>query len=108
MSSTPQIKPLPPEAGALPHVATSARPRGHRWVVFAALMLFMAGVFNIIDGLVALADSTFYVAGAAYVWSHLRTWGWIVLALGVVEFLAGSAILRGRGWSRWFGIGVAA
>ena len=56
-------------------------------------MLFLVGVFNVIAGLVA---------------SHLRTWGWIVLALGVVEFLAGSAILRGRGWSRWFGIGVAA
>jgi len=59
------------------------------------------------DGLVALADSKFYVAGAVFVWSDLRTWGWIVLALGVVQLLAGSAILRGRAWGRWFGIGVA-
>jgi hypothetical protein len=44
MSSTPQIKPLPPEAGSPPHVATPSRPRGHGWVVFAALMLFMAGL----------------------------------------------------------------
>ena len=107
MSSTPQVKPLPPEAGSPPDVATPSRPRGHGWVVFAALMLFLAGAFNVIDGLVALADSKFYVAGAMFVWSDLRTWGWIVLALGVVELVAGSAILRGRGWGRWFGIGVA-
>jgi hypothetical protein len=43
MSSTPHIKPLPPEAGSPPDVATPSRPRGHGWVVFAALMLFMAG-----------------------------------------------------------------
>jgi hypothetical protein len=107
MSSTPQIKPLPREAGSPPDVATPSRRHGHGWVVFAALMLFLAGVFNVIDGLVALADSKFYVAGAVYVWSDLRTWGWIVLALGVVELLAGGAILRGRGWGRWFGIGAA-
>ena len=107
MSSTPQIKPLPPDAGAPPDVVTPSHPRGHGWVVFAALMLFMAGVFNVIDGLVALADSRFYAAGAVYVWSDLHTWGWIVLALGVVELLAGGAILRGRTWGRWFGISAA-
>ena len=70
-------------------------------------MIALAGVFNVIAGLVALADSKFYVAGAMFVWSDLRTWGWIVLALGVVELLAAGAIFRGRGWGRWFGIGVA-
>src|SRR5438105_10890859 len=107
MNSTPHIKPLPPNAGSPPDVVTPSRPRGHGWVVFAALMLFLAGVFNVIDGLVALADSKFYGAGAVFVWSDLRTWGWIVLALGVVQLLAGSAILRGRAWGRWFGIVVA-
>ena len=58
MSSTPQIKPLPREAGSPPDAATLARPRGHGWVVFAALMLFMAGVFNVIAGLIALTRSS--------------------------------------------------
>src|SRR5947209_1305463 len=107
MSSTPHIKPLPPAAGSPPDIATPSRPRGHGWVVFAALMLFLAGVFNVIAGLVALADSRFYAVGAVYVWSDLRTWGWIVLALGVVELLAAGAILRGRAWGRWFGISAA-
>jgi hypothetical protein len=67
-------------------------------------MIALAGVFNVIAGLVALTDSRFYVAGALFVWSDLRTWGWIVLALGVVELVAAGAILRGRAWGRWFGI----
>ena len=104
MSRMPHIKPTPLGAGSPPDIVTPSRPRGHGWVVFAALMLFIAGVFNVIDGLVALAGSRFYAAGAVYVWSDVRTWGWIVLALGVVELLAGGAILRGRAWGRWFGI----
>jgi hypothetical protein len=107
MDSTSDIKPLAPEAGARPDVVTSSRRHGHGWVVFAALMIALAGAFNVIDGLVALADSRFYAAGAVFVWSDLRTWGWIVLALGIVELLAGGAILRGRAWGRWFGIGAA-
>ena len=103
----PHVKPRSLGAGSAPDVATPSRPRGHGWVTFAALMLFLAGAFNVIAGLVALADSRFYAVGAVYVWSDLRTWGWIVLALGVVQLLAGSAILRGRAWGRWFGIGVA-
>jgi hypothetical protein len=104
MSHLPHIKPTPLGAGSPPDVATLARARGHGWVVFAALMIALAGVFNVIAGLVALADSRFYAAGAVYVWSDLHTWGWIVLALGVVELFAGGAILRGRAWGRWFGI----
>src|SRR5947209_18132937 len=107
MSSTPHIKPLPPAAGSPPDIATPSRPRGHGWVVFAALLLFMAGVFNVIAGLVALADSRFYAAGAVYVWRDLHTCGWIVLALGVGELLAGGAILRGRTWDRWFELSAA-
>ena len=39
--------------------------------------------------------------------SDLRTWGWIVLLLGVVEVCASFALLSGSSWARWFGIGAA-
>jgi hypothetical protein len=59
---------------ATPHT-TPSRRHGLDWVVFAALMIALAGVFNVVDGLVALVDSRFYAAGAVYVWSDVRTWG---------------------------------
>jgi hypothetical protein len=54
---------------------------GDGWIQYAALLLGLAGIFNLIDGIVALTRSKFYVAGARYVFSDLRTWGWIVLVL---------------------------
>jgi hypothetical protein len=81
--------------------------RGAGWLVFAATMLGLAGLFSTIDGIVALSKSSFYVASARYVFGDLRTWGWIVLAVGVIEILASLAIVGRSQWARWFGIVVA-
>ncbi len=65
-------------------------------------------MFNVIDGIVASSKSKFYAVNAVYVFSDLRTWGWIVLAIGVVEILAAFAISRRDAqWARWFGIVAA-
>jgi hypothetical protein len=77
------------------------------WLVFASVMLGLAGIFNIIDGIVALSKSKFFVQDATYVFSDLRTWGWIVLVLGIVQMLAAFAVVNRSQWARWFGIGVA-
>jgi hypothetical protein len=81
--------------------------KGAGWLFFAGSMLGLAGLFSTIDGIVALSKSSFYAAGARFVFSDLRTWGWIVLAVGVVEILASVAILSRAQWARWFGITVA-
>ena len=84
-----------------------AYEKGTGWLVFAATMLGIVGIFNVIDGIVALSKSKFYAVNAVYVFSDLRTWGWIVLAIGVVEILAAFAILGRAQWARWFGIVAA-
>ena len=61
---------------------------GGGWITFAALMLGLAGTFNVIDGIVALSKSSFFTTNATYVFSDLRTWGWIVLILGVLQLVA--------------------
>jgi hypothetical protein len=81
--------------------------RGAGWLFFAGTMLGLAGVFGMIDGIVALSKSSFYVADARYVFSDLRTWGWIVLIVGIVEICASFAVLARAQWARWFGIVVA-
>jgi hypothetical protein len=78
------------------------------WVEWAAVMLGLVGIFNVIDGIVALSKSKFYVSGAKYVFSDLRTWGWIVLALGIVEILAALYVVRGSELARWVGVAAAA
>jgi hypothetical protein len=80
---------------------------GAGWLVFAATMLGLAGIMSVLDGIVGLAKSKFYFAGATYVVSDVRTWGWVVLLVGIVLILAAGGVLARSGFSRWFGIFAA-
>lgn len=83
-------------------------PQGIGWVTFAGIMLGLIGTFNIIDGIVALSRSAFFVANARFVFSDLRTWAWIIMIIGGLQIIASVAIFAGSEWARWFGIAVAA
>lgn len=78
------------------------------WLVFAASMLGLAGFLSIIDGIMALSRSKFFVANATYTFSDLRTWGWITLIIGILLIVAAMGVLSGSQFARWFGIIVAA
>ena len=88
--------------------AYEGEERGVGWLVFAASMLGLAGILAVIDGIVALARSKFYTANAVYVFSDLRTWGWIILVVGVLAIIAAMGVLSGSSFARWFGIIAAA
>lgn len=81
--------------------------KGSGWLSYAVVMLVLVGSFNIIDGIVALSRSAFYVDGARYVFGDLHTWGWIVLIIGILEVVAGLAVAGGSEIARWFGVGMA-
>jgi hypothetical protein len=89
------------------YVADDTAEHASGWVAFAAMMLGLAGGWNIFDGILALAQSKVYAPGATYVFSDLRTWGWIILAAGVIELCAAFAVLSGSSLARWAGIGAA-
>ena len=80
--------------------------KGFGWLLFAATMLGLAGVLSIFDGIAALSKASFYAANAHFVFSDLRTWGWIVLIVGVLLIIAAMGVFSGSGFARWFGIGV--
>ncbi len=82
--------------------------KGTGWIGFAAIMLGFAGTLDVLDGIVALSKSSFYVAGAHYVFSDLRTWAWISIILGALSILAAFGIVSGAQWARWYGIFIAA
>jgi hypothetical protein len=76
-------------------------------LLFAATMLGLAGILSIFDGIAALSKASFYVANAHYVFSDLRTWGWIMLIVGILLIIAAMGVFSGSGFARWFGILVA-
>ena len=81
-------------------------PRGLGLVFFAAMMLLVVGLFNVIDGIAAIANSHLFVANAHYVIGDLRAWGWVVLILGLLQLLAGGGVMVGNQAARWFGIAI--
>jgi hypothetical protein len=77
--------------------------------MFAGLMMLMLGMFQAIEGLVALFNDEWYaVTRRGLVFSADYTvWGWVHLILGIVVVFAGIAVLNGRVWGRAVGIVLA-
>jgi hypothetical protein len=88
------------------HARNASRGEGYGMVVFAAVLLGMLGIFNIIDGIAAIARSHIFIANAHYVIGDLRAWGWVALILGVAQALASIGVLAGNQVARWFGVAV--
>jgi hypothetical protein len=82
-------------------------PRGAGWLMFATVMLGLAGTWNFIDGILAISTSRVYVGHETFVFSDLNTWGWIVMILGILQGIAALTLLTGSEFARWFGIGAA-
>jgi hypothetical protein len=80
---------------------------GSGWVLFAGIMIMMVGVLNIIWGIAAIDRSSFFVQDTQFIFSDLKTWGWIILVLGGLQFAAAFSIWAGGSIGRWFGIAAA-
>ena len=88
------------------HARDTGRGEGYGMVVFAAVLLGMLGLFNLIDGIAAIARSHVFIANAHYVIGDLRAWGWVTLIAGVLQLLAAGGVMVGNQAARWFGVAV--
>ena len=75
-------------------------------VILAGAFLMLGGVLNIIYGIAAISNSSFFTHNTHYVFSNLKTWGWVVLIIGILELFAATSLLAGKAFGRWFGIAV--
>jgi uncharacterized membrane protein (DUF2068 family) len=78
--------------------------RGAGWVMFAGIMIFIAGSLNTIWGIAAIDKASFFIENERYIISDLSTWGWIVLIIGVLQLIAAFSIWAGNAYGRWIGI----
>lgn len=107
MSSAPYVPAGARESGTLYNPYDYDDPHGQGLVTFAGVMLTIAAVLNVLYGIAAIDDARIFDRNARYVFGDLGTFGWFVLALGIVQFLAALAIWRGTPWGRWFGVASA-
>jgi len=96
-----------PAGGRAQERYTGEEPEGYGWLLFAGIMISIAGILNIIWGIAAIGNSKFFTANATYILTELKAWGWIVLIIGVLELVAAFSIWAGGQYGRWFGIVMA-
>jgi hypothetical protein len=75
--------------------------------MFVAILLLVAGVLNLIYGIAAVSDSSFWAGETRFVFSSLHTWGWITIILGGIQLVAAFSLMGGGLFGRFFGIFAA-
>jgi hypothetical protein len=95
-----------PEAtgGSAGYEGSDDQDRGYGWVAFAGVLLLMLGTLNFIEGLAAIGNSKFFVNNQTYIFGDLKTWGWIVLCLGVLQLAVGLGVFVQNQLARWAGV----
>lgn len=82
--------------------ATDRPPTQSGWLLFSALVILWAGLWNVFEGVTKFFRPDLFtnhtVGGSLTIWAIL----WIIF--GVVQVAASGAVMTRRPWGRWFGI----
>lgn len=94
---------------AAPAHASLTQPRTTAWVgwvIFAGVIMFMVGCFNVIAGIVALINDNYYLVrpSGLMIEFDYTAWGWTLLIYGIVVGFAGFGVLVGQTWARVVGV----
>ena len=97
---------------AIPRQYAPAKPEPTGWVgwiVFAATLALIVGVFDVIEGIVALFKDSYYLVAAngLVVNVNYTTWGWVHIAIGAVLIATALGLFAGQTWARVVGVAIA-
>ena len=76
----------------------TARSRsGYGWIVFAGILLVLAGALDIVNGIRAIGAQD--TAFDAIFWdNNIEAWGWFYLILGIVLVVTGISVFNRARW----------
>lgn len=75
---------------------------------FAGTMLITVSIFQILQGIAAVARDTVYVTGLQYVYQlDVTSWGWIHIVVGAIALATGVGVLAAQPWAYMVGIALA-
>ena len=77
--------------------------KGQGWAAFAATMVLVVGVFNVIYGLAAIIEDDYFVADEL-LFGDLSLWGWVHLIIGVLQVMTATLIYAGNDFGAVLGI----
>jgi hypothetical protein len=81
-----------------------SEPQVSGWAVagitFAASIMLLIGIFQVIAGLAAIFDDQFFVVTQNYVFDlDVTAWGWVHLLIGVLLLFAAWGLFSGATWA---------
>ena len=90
-------------------MASTNLPKRHGWVTFAGVIALVAGTYNALSGIAAIADDDTLAAQATDVLYgiDLTVWGWCWLIVGVLQLFTGVLILQRKEWGLALGVSIA-
>jgi hypothetical protein len=90
---------------------TEPARRGTGWIVFAGVVMIIAGANMFINGLWALnannAIEDSFTDTLLFSDTNLDVWGWLYVIVGAVVFLAGIFVFARQPWARMVGLVAA-
>jgi hypothetical protein len=95
------------DAQEIPGLSEYGEPRGFGWVVFAGVLFMIAGTINIVYGIAAIDNAHFFDGHSQFVISDLKTWGWVVMILGFLQWCVAIGVFAQASWARWTGVVIA-
>ena len=78
--------------------------RGAGRAIFAATLLLIAGMLNIIYGIGALDSANIFAGESRYILSDLNTLGWVMIVLGIIQITGSFSLFAGNAYGRVIGI----
>jgi hypothetical protein len=98
---------------AMSAAAAADEPTASTWwgigfILFAASIMLMVGIFQFFQGLGAVIRGGFYAVSPNYAFKIDTTaWGWIHMLIGILVAVAGVYLFVGKTWARIIAIIVA-
>jgi hypothetical protein len=79
------------------------------WVGFAGIMLIMLGIFQAIEGFVAIFDNGYYLVrpNGLVINVDYTAWGWLHLIIGLIAVAVGIGLMTGNMLARIVGVIIA-
>ena len=75
------------------------------WVVFAGILMVLAGVLWTIQGLVAVFNNDLIIFGEeGALFLNVTGWGWVHIILGLLLLLSGILVMRGNMFGRMMAV----
>jgi len=94
--------------GKMPEAGSDWDSPDAAWPLFAGILLGLLGIFNIVEGLLTLANDRYgrLIGGNSFFFNQTG-WGWLHLLLGLALLAVSVAMLMGFDWAPSIAVGLA-